>query len=184
MAAIVLLATVLVVVTAVALGLIAAVGGRWRRAAQRCAVAGAVVVTYGAVLGGVGLASRPVALALGAWKCFDDWCVTLVSASPAPADPERRDVVLRVRSRARRVSQRPDDPRAVVLTAAGGAAQVAVPGLDQRLGPGDGADLRFALRVAPGERDVRLQVTEGGFPSRLVIGDENGPWHAPAAWRI
>jgi len=31
---------------------------------------------------------------------------------------------------------------------------------------------------------TRLVVIEGGWPSHVVIGDENSPWHADAGWPL
>jgi len=160
----------------------AVVRGRRREARARGTAVLVVVGLYGVALAAVGLASRERHLAYGQVKCFDDWCVTVQSIVRVP-EQEGRHVTVVVTSRARRVAQRPDSP-AAYLVIDGGRARIAVPGLDQRLAPGQTVDLSIAVAVPASARDPQLLITEGGFPSRLVIGDENSPWHAPATWAL
>jgi hypothetical protein len=182
MTALLLILTVLATVVLLVATLVAAVRRR-ARLALRCGAAVAVVVAaYTVALIAVGAASRPRTLADGQWKCFDDWCVTVASVAPSATG---RDVTLQVRNAGRARAQRPDSPRARLDPA---GRPLEVDGLDQRLQPGQTATLRVSVpRPEPtgsSSPDTRLVVTEGGWPSRVVIGDENSPWHADAGWTL
>lgn len=181
-----------------ALGLVAVVAGllaagalaaaAWlrgqRRSAARRLVAGVTLGgLYAAGLLGVSVTSTERRLAIGEVKCFDDWCVTVRSAPHVAGHSDQRHLAIAVLSRARRVAQRPDNPAAFLVTDAG-EEQIRVPGLDQRLAPGQEALLQVTLTVPTAARDPRLLVTEGGVPSQLVIGDENSPWHAHSTWPL
>jgi len=182
MASLLLLAVTLFTVIGVALTVAALVRGRRRQARARGTTVLAVVVLYGVALAAVGLTSRERHLAYGQAKCFDDWCVTVQSIVRVPGQ-EGRLVTVVVTSRARRVAQRPDSPAAYLVTDSG-RARIALPGLDQRLAPGQSVDLRLAVAVPASARDPQFLITEGGFPCRLVVGDENSPWHAAATWAL
>ena len=183
MTSLLLVVVTLFTVIGVALTSVALVRGRRRRGLARGATVLAVVVVYGVALAAVGLTSRARHLPYGQAKCFDDWCATLQSVVAVPGQDGRRELTVVVTSRARRAEQRPDSPAAYLVTASG-RARIPLPGLDQRLAPGQMVDLRFALAVPASVRDPQFLITEGGFPSRLVIGDENSPWHASATWPL
>ena len=179
MTALLLILAVLGTVVLLVATLVAAL--RRRRSALRWGMASAVVVvTYTVALVAVGAASRPGTLAEGQWKCFDDWCVTVAAVTPVA---NGRDVTLQVRNVGRGRAQRPDAPHAY-LDPTGRPLQV--DGLDQRLEPGQTATLHASVPSPEmtGRSDARLVVTEGGWPSRVVIGDENSPWHAHTGWTL
>ncbi|GAA3290801.1 hypothetical protein Dvina_18955 [Dactylosporangium vinaceum] len=168
-------AAVLMIVT-----LVAALRGRTRSAVRLGSACVALVGTYAAALVAAGAASRPRTLAHGEWKCFDDWCVTVASATPAA---DGRDVTLLVRNAGRGRAQRPDAAQAYLEP---GRRPLVVAGLDERLDPGQTATLHVLVLRADvaGNAGTRLVVIEGGWPSHAVIGDENSPWHAHAGWAL
>jgi len=183
MASLLLLAVTLFTVIGVALTVAALVRGRRRQARARGTTVLAVVVLYGVALAAVGLTSRERHLAYGQVKCFDDWCVTLQSVHHVPEQEALRQLTIVVASRAHRVAQRPDSP-AAYLVAKDLRERLDLPGLDQRLLPGQAVALHVTVGVPPSTPDPQLLITEGGFPSRLVIGDENSPWHAWSTWSL
>jgi hypothetical protein len=183
MTALMLVLSVLGVVVGLGLSAVAATSGRRARARAVLVLTAGFVGLYTLVLLAVGATSRPEYLADGQWKCFDDWCVTVVSADAAVSGAADRLVVLQVWNSARRVTQRPDHPQAFLLTD-GRATPISAPGLDQRLDAGRKATVRVLLRVPRQAADPLLLVTEGGFPARLVIGDENSPGHAKSVWSL
>ncbi len=181
MTALLLIVAVLSTVGLLVATLVAALRHRGRSALRWGAATAVVVVAYAVALVAVGAASRPRTLADGQWKCFDDWCVTVASVTPTA---NGRDVTLQVRNAGRGRAQRPDAPQAYLDPA---GQPIEVDGLDQRLEPGQMATLHVSLPLPDatgGGPGARLVVTEGGWPSRIVIGDENSPWHAHAGWTL
>jgi hypothetical protein len=177
-----LLLILVVLGTAVLLvaALVAAVRRRTRSAVRRGAAAVVLAGAYAIALIAVGVTSRARALSDGQWKCFDDWCVTVASVAPVA---DGREVTLLVRNAGRGRAQRPDAPQAYLDP---GRRPLAITELDKRLGPGRTATLHVLVPrsdMADGS-DTRLVVSEGGWPSHAVIGDENSPWHAHAGWRL
>jgi hypothetical protein len=183
MAALLLVVTVLVTVVGSLLAAASFVRGHRRRAAHHGVAVLTAVAVYTVALTVVGVGSSPRHLALGQVKCFDDWCVTLRSIAAVAGHDDARQVTLVVSSRARRISQRPDNPAAYLMTNAS-TTPILLPGLDQRLQPGQEVQLHTRITIPAAAHDPRLLVTEGGFPSHLVIGDENSPWHAKATWPL
>lgn len=180
MTALLLIVAVLGTVVLLVATLVAALRRRGRSAARWGAAAAVVVVAYAVALLAVGATSRPRTLADGQWKCFDDWCVTVTAVAPTA---DGRDVTLQVRNAGRGRAQRPDAPHASLEP---GGRPLEVDGLDQRLEPGQTVTLHASVPLADGTgaSGARLVVTEGGWPSRVVIGDENSPGHAHAGWTL
>lgn len=134
---------------------------------------------YALVLVGVSVTTPAGSLAAGEWKCFDDWCVSLTSVVRTG---DTVQVVLAVRNQGRR-EQAPDTPR-VWLDHQGRREEVLVPGLGSRVAGGATRELPPIQLTTPAAEGPRLLVTEGGFPSVLVIGDENSPLHPQSAWQL
>ena len=183
MPALLLVVTALVTVSGSLLAAASLARGHRRRARRRAAAVLAVVAAYAVALIAVGVTSSPRRLAPGQDKCFDDWCVTLRSVATLPGRDDVRQLTVVVTSRARRVSQRPDGPAAYLMTDTG-TMRIFLPGLDQRPQPGQQVPLHTTLTIPAAALAPQLLVTEGGFPSRLVIGDENSPGHAKATWPL
>jgi hypothetical protein len=156
-------------------------------AAGLAAAAAAIVVVYGAVDLAVGFSSRPLRLAPGDFKCFDDWCATMRGAREHRAD---RTVLLEVQlqNRGRGRAMRSDLARAY-LEVPGGARVEPRDGsaLLAFLQPGQAADVTLAFPAPPNVRDARLVVVEGdgGFgPGTFEIGGEGSVLHARAGWPL
>lgn len=179
MGAIVLLGAVLLVVAVMVSALVLVVRRSWRSARVASLVAVVIVIAYAAALMGVGVTAPARSLAIGEWKCFDDWCATVTSTT------RTGDVVLvslTVQNQGRR-EQAPDSPR-VWLVHHGVRDEVIVAGLTSRVPGGSVRALPQIRVVSPASESPQLVVTEGGFPSRLVIGDDNSPFHAQPAWPL
>jgi hypothetical protein len=178
MTSLLLLVTALAVVVLIAVAATALLRGRRRTARRSGAAVLVLVVLYAAVLIGASVNSRPRTLRAGEWKCFDDWCVTLSSAAPTPSGQE---LSLAVRNAGRGRVQRPDAPHAYLELTGRAPVEFHPAGLDQQLAAGQKAEITCPIAWTG---TGRLVVTEGGWPSRLVIGDENTAWHAHTGWNL
>jgi hypothetical protein len=179
MASLLLVAAALLVAVLMVAGLTYAARRRWRQSAMTMVVLAVVVTAYGVSLV-VASASAPARdLAIGEWKCFDEWCASLTSVIRSGSAVE---VVLSVQNRGRR-EQAPDTPR-VWLLHDGRRDQLDLPDLASRIPGGSTRQLPGIRVVAPATDRPRLLVTEGGLPSVLVIGDDNSPFHPQSAWPL
>jgi len=177
--AILLLATALGVLVLAAGALVLLARGRRRHAALTATAILVVVVLYLLALVGVSLGTPDRTLAAGEWKCFDDWCVTLVSA---PRAGDSVTVQLAVQNRGRR-QQTPDSPH-VWLVHDGHRDEVTVAGLARPVAAGTTVALPALTLTAPASGRPELVATEGGWPSVVVIGDENSPFHPQPGWDL
>lgn len=176
-----ILAVLAVVALAVSAG-ISVVRRQPHHAARRAAYAGMIVVIYAVMMLVVSLASRPATLADGDWKCFDEWCVTLVSTSPVSPPGTGQHLVIQVHNKGRR-AQQPDAPQAFIVRD-GHQVPVTISNLAGRIGGGSVVTLPVTVHLTGPAVSAQLLITEGGFPSRLTIGDENSPWHARQSWQL
>jgi hypothetical protein len=157
-------------------------------AARLAGAAGAIVVVYGAVLVGVGLASRPIELPAGATKCFDDWCAAMTQARTDQAQG-RLLVDVRLQNRGRGRAMRSDLTTAYV-TVDGGAPLHPRNGAVLRttlLQPGESSDVELAFDLPPTLRGARFVVVEsdgGPGPGTVTIGGEGSPFHGQAGWPL
>ncbi len=183
--------------------------GRGARARLLARAGLGVIGFYAAALALFSFTSRDRVLGRSEEKLFCgadcDLAFSLVAAEPidpiVPAfrlRPAHRSwlVSVRVRSDAARVTIRPSSARARVLDARGRAYDVAALA-ERELGVGD-AGHPFDRALPPGESYVRnlvfelpadiseprLLITEGGWISRLVPGDENSPFHRKTVFRM
>jgi hypothetical protein len=183
-----LLFLLLVLVSLATLGtaLVRAIVGRRGPAArllQRWAIGagGYLVLVYGSAL----LSPRRV-LALGSDLCSDDWCIAVARVrETAVTGSHAYDVVFRLRSRARRVSQR---ERGVLVYVHGsdghrydGEASVADAPFDVRLAPQEEllTSRRFVLPTFVSATEVVLTRRGLQFPGCLIIGEAAGVIRPP-----
>jgi hypothetical protein len=183
MAAIALILTTLAVAIGSCLGVAAMFMGHRRQAGRRLLCVAALMIIYSLILVVVSLISRPRTLAWGQWKCFDNWCVTVASSTVLQGRSPDHRVTVYIRSTARRRAQRPDNASAFLLSI-DRRTPIQVPGLRQRLEPGQTTMLQLTIALPTAGLAPQLLITEGGFPSHLVIGDENSPWHAKSSWSL
>ena len=178
-AALVLIGTGLLVLALAVTVVACAARGRRHQALGAAAAALVLVALYAVALVGVSATAPSRTLATGTWKCFDDWCVSLTSAVRSG---DTVTVTLATRNQGRR-QQAPDTQR-VWLLHNGVRDEVIVSGLAAPVAGGTTRDLPPRRVTAPGGDDAQLLVTEGGFPSALVIGDDNSPFHPQPAWPL
>lgn len=160
---------------------------RLRAAARSAQVVAGIVLIYGSVLLAVGLSSgAPRQLKPGDTKCFDDWCVALISAR-TDAAPGTVQVNVQLQNRGRR-AMRSDLARAYLEIPSGGevapadghAIQAMVP-------PGQPVDLELVFQSVPRVSGVRFVVSEDpGMigPGMFEIGGEGSPFHTKAGWPL
>ena len=142
-------------------------------------MAGLLMAVYAVALVGASATAPARSLANGEWKCFDDWCVTITSVVRTGNTVQ---IVLTVQNQGHR-EQAPDTPRAWLLHNTR-RDEVVVPGLASRLPGGSSRHLPPIRLTAPTAELPRFLVTEGGFPSVLVIGDDNSPFHPQPSWAL
>jgi hypothetical protein len=179
MGAIVLVGSAFLVVGLLVAILVLMVRRSWRSARTAAVVAGSIVIIYGVALVVVSVTSPARNLAIGEWKCFDEWCASVTSTTRTGDEVL---VTLSVQNRGRR-EQAPDTPR-VWLVHNGRRGQLVVAGLTSRVSGGAVRQLPQVRVVSPASESPQLVVTEGGFPSRLVIGDDNSPFHPQPYWSL
>jgi len=179
MASLALVAAVLLAAALLVATLTFAVRRRWRQSSITGLALVAVMAAYGASLVGVSIFTPTRELAIGEWKCFDDWCASVTSATRSG---DAIEIELSVQNRGRR-AQAPDTPRAWLLHGAE-RNELDVPELASRVPGGSTRKLPPIRIVLPAAERPQLLVTEGGLPSLLVIGDDNSPFHPQPAWPL
>ena len=179
MGAILLIGAALVVVALLVAVVVFSIARSWTNARVAALVAGLIVILYGVAMVVVSVATPPRSLAIGEWKCFDDWCASVTSVNRT-ADAVL--VVVSVENRGRR-EQAPDNPQ-VWLLRNGRRAAVNVPGLTSRVGGGSVRQLPAIPLTSAAAQGTQVLVTEGGFPRLLVIGDDNSLLHPQPAWPL
>jgi len=168
--------------------------GRRRRAAATFGAWLGALAIYGMALVGVSLASREQVLAPGVEKrfCALD-CDLAYSVDEVfrvnHGVPGRDALVVRVRVRndAQQARMRPASFRAW-LVAAGGARfdPMSLPRTELLgdLGPGESRSIELQFEIPQRIQGLRLAVAEGGWPTRLVIGDENSFLHRKTVFQL
>jgi len=169
------------------------VGRRRRAAATFGAWIGAVAI-YGVALVGVSLASRERVLPPGIEKRFCaldcDLAYSVDEVFRADHHIPGRDVLIvrmRVRSDARATRVRPSDFKAWLLGAGGARVDPMMlprPAEVGELGPGESQTIELKFEIPERTQGLRLAVAEGGWPSRLVIGDENSFLHRKTVFQL
>jgi hypothetical protein len=178
-AALLLIATALVVLALLVAVVAFAARRRWARSLRALSALGLVLALYAAALLGASLIAPHRTLRIGQWKCFDDWCASVTSAVRT-GDTVQLSISVRNQGRRR---QAPDTPR-MWLIDDGRRDEVSVPGLASAIAGRFTVTLPPIALTASSTGRPMLLVTEGGFPSGLVIGDENSPFHPQRAWQL
>ena len=157
------------------------------------------IAIYTVTLVAVSLVTPQKKLRLGDVRCFDDWCISVVSASRQPsignvsANGIFYIVTVRVSSRSRGRRQREVDVLTYLTDRRGRRFEVSPVGQDalQRAGlaspsvtsfvdPGESIESRLAYDVPNGTTDLGfIKTSYGWFPVRLVIGDSSSFFHRP-----
>lgn len=154
-----------------------AVSGSGRRAVRVLKGWAIAAAAYIAIAAAVGFALPLKTFHLGDEQCEDDWCLTVDSA--ARVSPDTYQVVLRMSSHARRVSQRNRNGLTVSLVDQRGARYPALPAakeipFDVLLEPGQSVTTTRTFRVPAQANGLGLVVGHEGwnFPAPLIIGRE------------
>jgi hypothetical protein len=122
-------------------------------------------------------------------KCFDEMCFSVTQATRV-ATPQGTTVtiMLQLRNAALRSAQKPDSPVAVLVDGQGHAYQLSAmsqhPVWAQQLQPGETQDRALIFQIPATVTTVFLEITEGSFPSQVIIGSENSPWHEHPRFRL
>jgi hypothetical protein len=158
------------------------------------------LVGYSALLIGASLLTPEQVLEAHQERCFDEMCFSVLQATTVPTvgDGEQTRtaqglyyvVTVQLRNASQRTAQKPDHPAFFLDDGRGRhyfpsqAAQQTLgqqPVWDARLPPGE-TQPRTLIFDAPADLAQRsplprLGITEGSWPTPLIIGDENSPWH-------
>jgi hypothetical protein len=186
---------------AVLIALVYGVFSRRRRLIRLLLIIAAVwLVVYSALLVVASLLTPPQVLQAQQERCFDEMCYSVLQAatqSTVGAGEQTQTaqglyyvVTVQLRNASQRTAQKPDHPAFFLDDGQGHhyqlslAAQQALgqqPIWDARLQPGE-KQSRVLVFDAPAtllqqSPQPRLGVTEGSWPTPLIIGDENSPWH-------
>ena len=154
----------------------------------RLAKAGKVVLgaaifwaVYLVIVTAVALATPRKVLAMGERRCFDDWCLTVVSAD----EGRPFKVTLRVYSDAKRVAQSAPYNRVFLEDDTGkrysAGPENGQPPFSKMIGPGESYDTIREFDVPAGVKIMGLVVGHSGpGPGALIIGDDDAIFHKPA----
>lgn len=174
---------------------LAALAGRRRPALRLAALGAAVPAVYAVALASAGLLSRERTVPAGGEKAFCEIDCHLAYAvvggrrEAGSGGRELRVVSLRTRfdettiSSARGNGPLHPNPRRAALADATGrlvatADAKADAALAKPLRPGESYVTDLVFDVPAGTRGLRLLLVESDWPTRLLIGHENGPLHA------
>jgi hypothetical protein len=125
----------------------------------------------------------------GEAQCFDDWCITAVSAirEHAGTDTALR-VIVRLSSRALRVSQSERGVRLYIVGDSGRRYEPApepnVVPLTVSLAPHDSLTTSRLFHVPTAVHNPLLVVAHGPFPGCCIIGDQQSFLHKPTVMRL
>jgi hypothetical protein len=165
---------------------------RWSAAGRIAGGVALLLVAYAAALLAASLLSHDRQLARGERRCFDDWCVSVAERRVMPSSGDELLVVaLDVSSRARRVTQRPSEPRFWVEDAQGTRYDISPDDqvawdaehgpnrpVNDRIGPGEHFDTTLVFRLPATTDRPALIVAEGpSWVGRVLIGSEDSPFH-------
>jgi Domain of unknown function (DUF4352) len=155
---------------------------------------------YSVLLVGASLLTPQQVLEAHHERCFDEMCFSVLQATTLSSvrDGEQAqaaqglyyDVTVQLRNASQRTAQKPDHPAFFLDDGRGRhylpsqAAQQALgqqPVWDARLQPGERQPRTLVFDAPANSLQQsplpRLGITEGSWPTPLIIGDENSPWH-------
>ena len=154
-------------------------------------VLGGGVGIYMAALVMTSLTSTSGVLPLNQNKCFDEWCAAVVKINPLPAANGAQDfaVTLKISNTGRGRAQRPDSPHVFVVDTTQKRYDVSLdgqsayesqngpqPAINQLIQAGMTFTTTLVFRL-PTDIKANLVITEGGWPTYFIIGDEGSLWH-------
>jgi hypothetical protein len=161
------------------------------------------VATYAVTLIAVSLVSPGKELAIGDTRCFDEWCITVTTASLKPSIGDVRAtgifhvVTVRISSRSRGRRQREIDVCTYLTDSRGRRFDVSPMGQNalQRAGlagepvtsfvdPGGSFDSRLAFDVPQDATDVGFLKKSCGWLPNPIIGDPGSFLHRPTTVRL
>lgn len=148
------------------------------------------LLCYGVVLFGFSLTSKNKYLPLNQDKCFDDWCASVVRITKESSDTDNTYwVTLKISNQARGRDQKPDHPAVYVVDDRNNKyLQSETKKLEYEKQHGQQRSITSKIEaqssyettiafVLPKERKGYVVITEGGFPTPLIIGDEGSFLH-------
>jgi hypothetical protein len=148
------------------------------------------VIIYGTILLIFSLLSKSTALPLNKDKCFDDWCTAIVKIEKVRSgDDVDYLVTLKISNHGRGRAQKPDSPHIYVIDEQSKVyleSNLAKAHYEKKLGvqpdfagivqPQSSFETIMFFRL-PADKIASLVITEGGFPTPLIIGDEGSLFH-------
>ncbi len=179
------LATVVVLVLAA----VAAIRGKCAQALAKLRKLGICAAVYMGVVLAVALASTRKTYRIGDTQCFDDWCITVASATRTRARAGSVEASLRLSSRARRAPQGEKGTVIYLIDSHGRrydpAPESMIIPFDTLLQPGESVVATRRFQVPNDSADLGLVYThEGGFPIGFFIIGENHWFHGPPVVRL
>ncbi len=199
------LITALALVLALAFVAVSLVRKRIATATKAAGLVLAWLAVYVGILIAVSLTSPEPILDRGQEHCFDEMCFSVQGVAETPTLGTRQAsgvfyiVDVKLRNAAGRTAQKPSNPQIWIIDGdrheyrqmlvgdgdnagqALGAEQI----WTRRINPGDAVEQRVAFDLPADVVAPRLVITEGsGFPTDIIIGDENSLWHAKTTFRL
>jgi hypothetical protein len=158
---------------------------------------------YTLIMMTISFTTPQMVLARGQEHCFDEMCFSVQDATTTRilgtgthaqlARGIYYIVTVQLRNAARQAPQKPDQPAFYLTDAAGyqyspsSAGQHAIgqyPQWNQRLQPGEEQTREVVFDVPLQIQQPHLIVTEGSWPTPLIIGDENSFFHPKTAFSL
>lgn len=176
---------------------VSAMRGRRGTAGRLARFLGLFLASYAVALMALALIRPRRFYAPGERRCYEDWCVTALSAQAARSAAESPcssvtggrnwNAAVEVSSVARGVSQRAPDARAELEDIQGTRYQpCAGPDrpLSDEVGPGESFRTVLPFRLPVDAMPAGLVLHHGDFPGILIIGADQSFWHRPALQRF
>lgn len=182
---------------------VSAVRGRFDKARRWTFILACFVACYAVALVSAALLAARRFYAPGERRCYDDWCVTALSATvadisgvPCQSDQGSRTwvAVVEVSSVARGIRQRARDARAELEDRQGRrygpCSEPLTSGTDpprflsDELGPGDSFCVSMPFRLPEDAEPAGLVMHHGDFPGIVIIGADHSFLHTPALQRF